>query len=146
MQSRQAGFTLIELMIVVAIIGILAAIAYPAYTSYVQRGNRAIAKTILVEIASRQESYLSDRKSYADALEDDLGYPANTFYVDREGNMKDVNTGAIYTITLAGAATAFTVTATATGNQAGDTKCASLSLTNTGAKTSTGGGTDCWSR
>lgn len=143
------GFTLLELMITVAIIGILAAIAIPNYNTYVLRGNRTVAKTILAEVASRQENFFTDRKTYATTLSA-LGYPADTFYFGKSGNPSSSSTGALYAITLpAAAATSFTVIATAQPGsaQANDTQCASLSLTNTGVKSATGGGgSDCWTR
>ena len=61
---RQKGFSLIELMITVAIVGILGAIAYPAYTSSVQKGKRAQARTALVELLQQQERYLTQRNVY----------------------------------------------------------------------------------
>lgn len=61
----ERGFTLLELMIVVAIIGILAAIAYPAYTSQIVKGNRASAQAFLMDVAQRQQQYLLDNRSYA---------------------------------------------------------------------------------
>lgn len=62
--SKQLGFTLIELMIVVAIIGVLAAIAYPSYTGYVQRANRADMMSEMQQIASRIESNKINYKRY----------------------------------------------------------------------------------
>lgn len=64
------GFTLIELMVAVVIVGILAAVAYPSYTSYVQRSRRADAMAVLSSIAQAQERYRSNRSAYASALSD----------------------------------------------------------------------------
>jgi len=62
------GFTLVEMMIVVAIIGILAAIGIPQYQQYVMKGNRAAAQSFMMDVASRQEQYLLDARAYAPDL------------------------------------------------------------------------------
>lgn len=64
-KTRSRGFTLIELMIAVAIIALLAAIAVPSYKSYIVRSNRAAAQAVLMDIAQRQQQYLLDNRSYA---------------------------------------------------------------------------------
>jgi type IV pilus assembly protein PilE len=62
---RQAGFTLVELMVVITILAIVAAIAYPSYQDHIRKGRRAAAQAFLVEAASRQQQYLLDARSYA---------------------------------------------------------------------------------
>jgi len=69
---RQRGFTLVELMVAVAIIGILAAIALPSYNQYVVRSNRAAAQSYLMELSQAQAQYMADSRSYA-ATPADLG-------------------------------------------------------------------------
>lgn len=66
--GRAKGFTLIELMIVVAIVGILAGIAYPSYMDHVRKGNRAKAQAFLMDVAQRQQNYLIVHRQYAQSL------------------------------------------------------------------------------
>ena len=64
--ARQStGFTLIEMMVVVAVLAIVAAVAYPAYMEHVRKGHRAAAQAFLIEVAARQQQYLLDARRYA---------------------------------------------------------------------------------
>jgi type IV pilus assembly protein PilE len=145
-RAKQAGFTLIELMIVVVVVAILAAIAFPQYRDYVVRSNRAVAKSLLVQVADRQEQFFTDRKTYASDMTD-LGYPdATTIYVDRSGNPSGADPGdALYSVVLSNAgATTFTLTATPLNAQADDTKCTAMAINQSGQRTSTPAGSKCW--
>lgn len=68
--QRQRGFTLVELMVAVAIIGILAAIALPSYSQYMVRSNRAAAQSYLMELSQAQAQYMADTRSYAATTSD----------------------------------------------------------------------------
>lgn len=82
--ARKRGFTLIELMITVAIIGILASIAYPSYQQYILRSNRAEAQAYLMDLAQRQQLFLLDARRYASYAELGLTAPDKVakFYGD----------------------------------------------------------------
>jgi type IV pilus assembly protein PilE len=67
-RNRLHGFTLMELLITIAIVGILAAIAYPSYQQYVQRAHEADAQSFLLTLSNLQERYLLDRRAYADTV------------------------------------------------------------------------------
>lgn len=143
---RERGFTLIELMITVVIAAILAAVAFPQYRDYVIRSNRAVAKSLLTQVADRQEQFYVSNKAYADDLAD-LGYPAASFFVDKSGEPAATDTGgdALYTIALdAQTATTFTISATPKNTQTQDTKCTKFTLNQAGQRAHTGTGTDCW--
>ena len=75
--QRQRGFTLIELMVTVVIIGILAAVAYPSYAQYMVRNNRSAAQTYLVELAQAQAQYMADTRGYASSVDDLVPVPDN---------------------------------------------------------------------
>ena len=86
---HQQGFTLMELMIVVTIVGILSAVAFPAYKAYVDRAKRSEGKAFLMEVAARQERYYFDNNSYATNAQN-LGYQTTTPKSD-QGNYQLVN-------------------------------------------------------
>ena len=64
MQKRNSGFTLIELMITVAVIGILAAVAYPSYNNYLIRATRSAAQSFMLDVSNKEEQYLLDTRTY----------------------------------------------------------------------------------
>lgn len=63
--ARARGFTLIELMIALVVIGILISVAFPSYQAHIRRGHRAAAQSFMVEVANRQAQYLLDSRAYA---------------------------------------------------------------------------------
>lgn len=122
--KRHKGFTLIELMIAVAIVGILAAIAYPAYTSQVRRGVRSNAQAQMMDIANRQQQYLLTNRRYATTSE----LTATGYALPGElSNKYDWE----ITATAANTTPAFTVTFTAKGGQSAD---GNLTLNSEGSK------------
>ena len=141
------GFTLIELMITVAIVAILASIATAAYTSQVQKSRRTDARSALLDLAGREEKLFSTSNAYSD-LPSDLGYGP----VGGPGWPITVGSG-YYQVTVltpdpnqGGAAGTYLITANSFGMQVNDSACTSLSVNQLGAQTSTGTGTaaTCW--
>lgn len=133
----QWGFTLIELMIVVAIIGILSAIAYPSYKEYVARGHRADARGGLLQAAQWLERSATAIGTYPAATD----FPAALKAV--QGDRYDIS------YTPSGTPiSGFTLKAAPKGVQAGD-KCGTYTLTNTGTRnveSATATKEECWNK
>jgi len=137
-KSAARGITLIELMIVVAVIGILASVAYPSYRDYVLRAARADARVALLDNAQFLERNYTLTNNYNVAAG---GGSISTSSLPRQTTPE--SGAARYNITLVVNAQTYTLTATPTGAQASDT-CGALTLTNTGLR---GAGDDvgiCW--
>lgn len=144
--ASSRGFTLIELMVTVAIVAILATIAAETYSSQVQKSRRTDARTALLDLAGREEKLFSVSNAYS-ALPSDLGYAA-------AGVPWPISVGSnYYQVTVTSpdlsqptAQNSYLITATPINAQVSDTQCTSLSVNQTGAQTSTGSATTatCW--
>lgn len=132
--KRSYGITLLEMVIVVAIIGILGAIAYPSYQERALRAKRTDAKAALINIAGQQERFFLKNNAFTSDLAD-LGVETtqNEFYSLSLLNVSD---------------STFTAKAEAEGGQANDTKCGTLSIDQLGRKSASDGTNDtskeCW--
>ncbi|MEJ2138645.1 MAG: type IV pilin protein [Gammaproteobacteria bacterium] len=149
----QGGFTLVELLIVVVIIGILASVAIPSYQQYVTKAKRSAAQSLMLEIAARQEQYLADNKTYAASL-NLLGFDAWVIGTDENGELVAHGdpsqhyaflTNALSTST-SGVVTAYFVRGYPWGIQGTrDSNCGIVELRSTGEKIAYGTRTDdCW--
>lgn len=135
--NNSKGFTLLEMMIVVVIIGILAAISYPSYQSYVLRSNRSEAMVLLNEAAARQERFFSQNNQYATTAAQ-LGLTTSN------------SPNNLYQLAINRPNTSqYTLTAQPIGTQTQDTECGSLALDQAGTRGAAGGTVaatvmNCW--
>jgi len=117
MKRIKNGFSLIELMIVIAVVTTLVTLSYPSYASFIRKANRAQAQAALLDWANRQEIWRADHPSYNPDIN-----PGNTEF---------------YTYSMVSTATSYTLTATAIGNQANDVEkgvsCVTMTLLQDGS-------------
>jgi type IV pilus assembly protein PilE len=144
--NKYKGITLIELMIVIAIVGIIASIAYPSYQAHIVKTHRANSAATLLEYSQFMERFFSETGSYT-------GAPAAITQSPNDGSSAKYN----ITRAITGGGSAYTITATPTATQ-NDTKCGVLTLNQAGVKCFVVGGTtkcsnvaadsavvaDCW--
>lgn len=135
--NRSSGFSLIELMIVVALIAILAGIAYPNYTEYLQKSRRADATTMLMQLASMQEQFFQNNRRYASTFVE-LGFDDPATVTSQKG---------YYQIGFVAADSGnfqYRFSAVSQGAQSGDTACGTFFLNNRGERTVSGTAESCW--
>jgi type IV pilus assembly protein PilE len=125
MKQKTSGFTLIELMIVIVIIGILASIAYPSYSEYVFKARRADAHSVLLSIELDQQKLRASGSAYI----------AQT----------KTSPDGFYNVTVTTNSGGFVATAAPTGKQTGDS-CGNITLTVSGSTTTYGPTNACWGK
>jgi type IV pilus assembly protein PilE len=150
---KARGFSLIELMITVAVVAILAAIAVPSYQTYVLRSHRTDAKSALLDLASLEERFFSTNNSYTD-IPNNLGYPGAV-----AGVPFPVGLNGYYQVTVSqfpaapptagnnGTPATYSIIAQAIGTQIQDTQCLQFTINSAGQQTATPDPqVNCWSK
>jgi type IV pilus assembly protein PilE len=148
---RSQGFTLIELMVVVSVATILTVIAVPSYLNTVRKSHRSEAKSILMDLAGREERYLATNGSYTNNITQ-LGFsvawgqPVGSGYYTIAS--PTITAATVSSATVAAAPPTYSITATANGGQSKDTNCAQFTVNSSGVQTSlnsaAAASTGCW--
>lgn len=137
-ESRNSGFTLVELLVVVTVLAVIATIAVNSYRDYVLRSGRAEARAALADLAKLEEQYFANQQAYTGSMST-LDYSATT-------------PGGLYQLQLATSTTSnYSIQATAISTQLEDNTCRTFTLTGLGERSATdSGGSDttqtCWDR
>ena len=135
------GFTLVEILLVVALVALFAGIALPLYEKSVTKARRSDAKVALLTVANRQESYMLDRSSYTDNMVD-LGFGVDPM-VSEEGYY-EIDAAACASGTIA-SCYVLTATPRQSSAQAGDSECTRFRLDSTGDRSASGSlAAECW--
>ena len=144
---KQQAFTMIELMVAMAIVGIMSAIAIPSYQQYVMKSRRVAAITTLLDMASREERFYTSQNTYS-ILPSDIGYGTGTS-VPSPSAANNYYTVSVATASVTcGITSCYTLQAVpvAGSTQAKDAECGTFTYTSTGIKSQTGTGSlkSCW--
>lgn len=144
MKIKCRGFTVIELLIVLVIMGIILAIVLPSYTDYVRKAARADAKSAVLDLAQNEERYFTNNGSYLAVA----APPATTPTGWKNYSGADSPSGAKYHITVAAGATtdlatSFLITASP-ANSFTDPVCGTLTVDSNGTRSSSVAGSNCW--
>ena len=138
---RTSGFTLIELMITVAVVGVLSAVAYPAYQDSIRKGRRADARALLQAAGLAQEKYRLNNATFASATTD-LAPPCPT-----SGNCNSEQTYYRLATPTGVSATGYTLTANAVAaSQTADTGCTAITYAVSGSTITYGPSNTCWGK
>jgi type IV pilus assembly protein PilE len=142
--NKMKGFTLVELMIVVAVIGILAGIALPSYKQYVLQARRTIAINAILDLAGKQTRFYTINNTYSSSMTT-LGYSADPMPVSDTSN-PFYNISVVAPTAACAITSCFVLQAVPTGAQTQDTVCGTFTITQLGVKAESGTGTvaQCW--
>ena len=144
--TRDKGVTLIEVMIVVAILGIIAGIAYPSYRTYIARAARADLRAVMLDTAQKQERYYSSNNTYLAISAPPTAAPAG--WVNYSGGATVAARKYDVSVALTGGGTGYTITG-APANGYTETTCGTHTLTQTNARGNSGNSrpsAECWSK